>query len=615
MKRHKNLERAIVLSLLMSSSIYGTVFADEKNIDEFKNGANESNIINVVEDTTVNGTGKYGPDLGSGLTENTLWKDSKEHYVVSVGNNNLIFNDVNMYAPEITGTGNITINVKSNGTDDKDFRAGIVTSGNISGKNLVINAGRTVDGLDTANGVDIKGINTGGNNVYAENINDNNVTINVEDSAVINSHSDGVFTSQDVDADVKITAANGTIEINTTTRNGIYNGGSAGYDKINDIVLKAGNGISIKNYTNEFGDDTAGIKNKNAGNITLATTNGNIEIGQQSINYENDGTNNYGIYSAADNGNQISGKISLEARSGNINIYATQAGIYATGNPNENSQNVLLDTINNYIYVKNNSETTGIAKGIYAADGAIEEINSIENTYIKVEGNVNEIAGMHADNGGTINIHSNSLNVDVKSNGTSDNYFYGIIAGNKDIAVNDGDKANVEAIVNKDINVNVYGVDSDTYAVYASKNGNIKLESKEGNISINALDNVDEYVGATKYGIYTGKNGNTTLTAAGDILITAGSEDRYTGNNHGIYNYGSTTFKANNITIKSYSKGDPSYNGYGEGISSDGGKIDIIASDKFSLSSKSDLNMTDSKNYGLRRDCFDRTKTFWKCEN
>lgn len=129
MKRHKNLERAIVLSLLMSSSIYGTVFADEKNIDEFKNGANESNIINVVEDTTVNGTGKYGPDLGSGLTENTLWKDNKDHYVVSVGDNNLIFNDVNMYAPEITGTGNITINVKSNGTDDKDFRAGIVTSG------------------------------------------------------------------------------------------------------------------------------------------------------------------------------------------------------------------------------------------------------------------------------------------------------------------------------------------------------------------------------------------------------------------------------------------------------------------------------------------------------
>ena len=602
MKRHKNLERAIVLSLLMSSSIYGTVFAAEKNIDEFKNGANESNIINVVEDTTVNGTGKYGPDLGSGLTENTLWKDNKDHYVVSVGDNNLIFNDVNMYAPEITGTGNITINVKSNGTDDKDFRAGIVTSGNISGKNLVINAGRTVDGLDTANGVDIKGINTGGNNVYAENINDNNVTINVEDSAVINSHSDGVFTSQDVDADVKITAANGTIEINTTTRNGIYNGGSAGYDKINDIVLKAGNGISIKNYTNEFGDDTAGIKNKNAGSIILETTNGNIEIGKEFTDiesYTTNGTNNYGIYAIAENGNEISGTVSLEANNGNINIYATQAGIYATGNPNKDSKNVILNAKNNNIYVKNNSKTTGIAKGIYTANGAIEEINSTENTYIKVEGNVNEIAGMHADNGGTINIHSNSLNVDVKSNGIADSYFYGIIAGNKEL-FNNGDEANIEAIVDKDINVNVYGVDTNTYAVYASRNGNIKLESKEGNISINALDNVDEYVGATKYGIYTGENGNTTLTAAGDILITAGSEDRYKGNNHGIGNAGETKLQANNITINSYSEGDPSYKGYGEGISSDGGKIDIIASDKFSLSSKSDLNMTDSKNYGLQ---------------
>ena len=68
MSKKKNLERAIVLGLILSTGVYGNVLAadpDGIGIDKFKGGAEDS-IISVTENTIVNGTGYYGPDVSSG---------------------------------------------------------------------------------------------------------------------------------------------------------------------------------------------------------------------------------------------------------------------------------------------------------------------------------------------------------------------------------------------------------------------------------------------------------------------------------------------------------------------------------------------------------------------
>ena len=63
MSKKKNLERAIVLGLILSTGVYGNAWAE--TIGDFKNNATNSNIV-VNADTIVDGTGYYGPDVSSG---------------------------------------------------------------------------------------------------------------------------------------------------------------------------------------------------------------------------------------------------------------------------------------------------------------------------------------------------------------------------------------------------------------------------------------------------------------------------------------------------------------------------------------------------------------------
>lgn len=67
MSKKKNLERAIVLGLILSTGVYGNVLAADPvgiGIDQFKGDA-KNGVITVNEDTIVKGTGVYGPDVSS----------------------------------------------------------------------------------------------------------------------------------------------------------------------------------------------------------------------------------------------------------------------------------------------------------------------------------------------------------------------------------------------------------------------------------------------------------------------------------------------------------------------------------------------------------------------
>ena len=291
-------------------------------------------------------------------------------------------------------------------------------------------------------------------------------------------------------------------------------------------------------------------------------------------------------------------KVQINADAQN-KIIAGQYGSYASGNGTV----VTLSAENNEIYVNNNSgEPGGVAKGIYVSDGATKEIVSKGNTTITSEGNVRDIIGIHADAGGTVDIDAGSLNIKATANDANvDSYLSGILAG--DINQNvDTDNATVIADVDGDIHVDIYSAGTDSYGIITNKNGNVDLTSHEGNITINALDNVEAYTGATKYGIHTGLGGQTTLVAEnGSISVNAGDSETYRGNNHGINNSGEMFIDAKeNVSIGSYSYGDPSLNAYGSGIDVAYGKTTIKAGKNFVLDSISSTDFEGSKNYGAQ---------------
>lgn len=104
MARKKNLERAIILGLILSTGIYGSAWAAEVTTGEFENAANESiegisvggDNYTISKDTTINGN-----TTGSAL--NWSWLGNK---VITVENNaNLTFNGIQLNNSTIKGNG------------------------------------------------------------------------------------------------------------------------------------------------------------------------------------------------------------------------------------------------------------------------------------------------------------------------------------------------------------------------------------------------------------------------------------------------------------------------------------------------------------------------------
>ena len=172
MRRRKNLERAIVLGLLLSTSVYGSAWADKTyTISDFRNLGTE---ISVNENTTVEGT---GTSIGGDEVNNTIVGK-----VITVGDgvvlnlNNLAGNHMN-----IKGNGDINITLEHNAGANG---GAIYMNGDITANKLSI---------DTSATSATKGIYTYGGDV--------NIDVN-ELSIKANSH--GIFTTGDATSDVII---------------------------------------------------------------------------------------------------------------------------------------------------------------------------------------------------------------------------------------------------------------------------------------------------------------------------------------------------------------------------------------------------------------------------
>ena len=480
MSKKKNLERAIVLGLILSTGVYGNVLAADPvgiGIDQFKGDA-KNGVITVNEDTIVKGTGVYGPDVSSDsgqggnaeVLKNSLFYRDGEllNLTISAGDGvQLTFHNVNMLSPHIVrnGDGNgadiIILDNKEN--VDKTF-AGISVTRIIEGNSLTVNSGG-------------RGIYTGVDNTKYPVIDNNNpfygVKIDVINGFEINSASDGIFNEGDSESDVTITA--GSVYIENTDRNGIYNAGQS-TDAGNNVTVSAvsaldGN-IVIKSHG--IGDDQASVKNKTSGTTAL-TASGIIDIyGAANGIYATKGTVNL----SSKDGNSISAKVyegedfkqrrSISAEGGSqVNLNAIAGSnvlngvIFAKDDTtsvtlkhnilNEEGNVVKRGSGSNYIYSssKGSKDTVGDRSDVVAAlyaqnEGRIElaagegGINYIESFYTDLDNsntsNDSERT-VWAQRGGVIDINGTTV---IKSSNAENFYEDGYATNSRGVAITAG---------------------------------------------------------------------------------------------------------------------------------------------------------------------------------
>ena len=294
MMRRKNLERAVILGLLLSTSVYGSALAaEEVTTAEFVKGqytdgtpidgvSINNNVIEVTKDIVVTGTNE---------NIDQQWNPNK---TINVSDGvNLQIDKTWLTSSNITGNGNITVN-STNGTP-------IFIGGNITANNLVLNT-------------------NSGNGIY---LYEHDLTLDVE-HLTINCATNGII--QEVsEGNTPLTTPSTTtidntqsIDINSSNSWAIHNNSQP--NVLNNIYMRSDKSES---YINAFGAN--GVSNTSSGETVLKAD--NINIGSWS---------SYGVYSGS------GGKLEIEAKENvfigdkfidedRIGDYATQAAHAAAG--------------------------------------------------------------------------------------------------------------------------------------------------------------------------------------------------------------------------------------------------------------------------------------------
>ena len=308
MMRRKNLERAIILGLLLSTSVYGSVWAEGP----------------ITEDSIINSP--YTGDITFQGNDDSAIEVIDREVEISTTDGGTITLDSDKYGIRLEGTGSViltptgdnVIKVTANSTDDEIG----------DGINVTENAGGTI----TLNGA--------------------NNTITVEGE-----HSDGIYIATGSSTNINLIATTGSNTI-TATNNGIDHRGN------NTITLEANDGSNIIKTTN--GD---GIRVEGIGNVTLTAKENTITAGDNGIQVEGGGivnlTANGGnnTITAVNNGIEVAnGTLNITANEKN-DITAGVTGINVVGNSNAyvDGKEITITVVKN---VQATSPTTDMAAGI-----------------------------------------------------------------------------------------------------------------------------------------------------------------------------------------------------------------------------------------------------------
>lgn len=476
MARKKNLERAIVLGLILSTGVYGTALAED---GIFTNGFNKVVENGNLEINTENA------NIGIGFNG-----------IVDVKNGNLIITSTSNsiqsgYVQDATVTvlaNEVVINAGDNGiftTTEDGYKSTV----------FIGNEDRNITGLTiTAGG---QGIDNKNGNVYI--CADKNSTISISSTSESGDMENQAAINNAVEDGI-VTVNGGSINLEAVGGNGITNGEKmilgfipSGVDS--ETTLNS-NSVTINASVN-------GVYN-NKGSITLNTNGTNM------INADENAVYNHG--------------------SGAININATNTSDISTFANHEDYNNVLIGDVNGVqsdskgttnVIADNDNTIVGTTNGILS-DGA--------GTITVTAGNDN-IIGQYTytdENNSDVIVTSNTgINitegtVDIDAN-TGNNIIY---AKNTGIDVSKG-KADLDAYGNNIISINSNSLNSSGISVI--DNGQVEISSKNGSIGIDVTTNFKQTLGTYEtYGIRA-KNSSVTLDAFKDVSIKLNINENITG--------------------------------------------------------------------------------------
>ena len=556
MARKKNLERAIVLGLLLSVSVYGNAWA--MPIEDFRNSVDATGNIIVDEDTIVDGNSTYSGGDGN--------SNSLDNKTITVSNgSDLTLKNVHMLKPNIVGDGDIIIRI----TDKNANTAGIHVSGNITANSLTIDTSETgtVKGINahgdvaiTANKVDIKAADHG--IFLTDEVSSANVTINAGESVRIEGGSRWGLQSEGSNKNISIMSdnTNSKIIIASKSSGGITNNSSTGY-----TYLEAGSiDVNTSHYYAVIGT---------YGDITLKATNGDINIqgGQAGLRNEygkveslaDYGSNNIslvemGTMGGVQSDSGATAEMIVRARDYN-RIYADEfgSGIYSRG---DNTMTVTAG-IDNIITGTTGIKSTGTGILNVTADG--DNIIGVVGTE-EQDGYIGEI-GIGITNG-TVNlsaqnnyITANSIGVSVNGNGSiatldaNNNYISAVNEESGDatgIEVEDGATLNLskkDGYVTENVVVEAIADNGNATGI-SLNNSALVTDPALKNLTISSISKNADNKTATGVNLENNSNFNAH---ADDISILAGKDSSIYGSGKAISALGDSTvtLNANNITL------------------------------------------------------------------
>lgn len=515
MMRRKNLERAVILGLLLSTSVYSSAFAAEP-------------INETITDGSHNGT--YNEDVIIDAGNNSAIEIDEDTISISTTTENLVENETgkielnsNKYGIRLDGSSSVSltavgdnvIKVTANSTDDEIG----------DGINVTENAGGTI----TLNGA--------------------NNTITVEGE-----HSDGIYTATGSSININLIATTGSNTI-TATNNGIDHRGNG------TITLKAENGSNVIKTTN--GD---GIRVEGTGTVEFNAKNNEITAGDNGIQVAGGGTVNvtanaganyvYGGQNAVYNNG--SGTITISAIANKEGGISTLANIEDFDNVLSAGKNGVQSdgTGETNVIADNNNIIAGTQTGILSDGAGTINITAGNNNYI---GQYTDDEGTHTSNIG-IKVTEGTVNIAAEN----ENRIYGLSNGiivtsedtNKTVnvigdvnsitienATNNAAGINFNNVSNGSVNVN-NGLDSDGKVVYADRfNINVsssqdamgfKFDSASGNeVNVYANDisiKTDSGERGTAIWIQSTTEDNTiNLNANDNVYLSSSAKDNASG--------------------------------------------------------------------------------------
>lgn len=354
MARKKNLERAIILGLILSTGVYGSAWAAEVTTGDFENAANEhiegisvdEDNYTISKDIVINGT---SPDS----SPHWDWMDGK---VINVNDNvNVTFNNLSLTNANIKGNGNITVN---NANGNYLLNTGGTIQANTLSLSTTSNDGIYLYNKDLKLDVEHLIINCVENGIHHEPETGNGVNININDTL-----------SVDINSSSSWTLRNDAVE-------GKGNYLSICSDREDSIInLMGANGVSLtSNGETKLKADNINIGAWSSYGV-FAGSGGTLDITAKNDVFIGDNVNKKGEYVVQAAQVQDGSKLIINAVEGNTTIIGKE-GVFTKRDDTGNA--FITAGQNNYIYAGTNT--------LQAAGGNITV--SAKNNFIKADTDV-----------------------------------------------------------------------------------------------------------------------------------------------------------------------------------------------------------------------------------